>query len=150
MSYFAKPHFIPYDEWFADNLEKDEINFIHKRKQDVSNMHEFYYRKSNNKIGASENLLKLEIEEKSSQKLANPNTQDFLKNYFLSSKEKDKFFKKLSKNKPTFGISKYLFYRLWYILGFSLILGAIIFFISSTRENESNNNNKFLEIQKQF
>jgi len=31
LSYFAKPNFIIYDEWFDDNLEKAGLNLISKK-----------------------------------------------------------------------------------------------------------------------
>ena len=149
MSYFAKPHYIPYDKWFDDDLEKDEIPFINKKRKDLSTIHNFFYRQSKNKIGASENLLNLDTEEKSKPKSTKYSSYSFPDNYFLISKAKDNFFKKVSKNELEFGISKYFFYSLW-IIGFSIIFGSILFFISPTRESESKNINKFLEIQKEF
>ena len=82
MSYFAKPNYIPYDEWFDDDLEKEEITFFNKRRKYLSNIHEFFYRQSKNKIGASENLLNLDYEEKSKQKLTNNSSYNFPENYF--------------------------------------------------------------------
>tara|TARA_B100000131_G_scaffold108577_1_gene105461 strand:- start:538 stop:987 length:450 start_codon:yes stop_codon:yes gene_type:complete len=149
LSYFAKPHYIPYDKWFDDDLEKDEIPFINKKRKDLSTIHHFFYRQSKNKIGASENLLNLDTEEKSKPKSIKYSSYNFPENYFLISKAKDNFFKKVSKNELKFGISKYFFYSLW-IIGFSIIFGSILFFISTTRESESKNINKFLEIQKEF
>jgi len=61
LSYFEKPYYIPYEEWFDNNLEKDEITFINKKRKNLSIIHDFFYRQSNNKIGSSENLLKFGI-----------------------------------------------------------------------------------------
>ena len=60
MSYFAKPNFIVYDEWF-DDLKEEELDIKEKKIKTISNIHEFFYRQSNYKVGASENNLQLEI-----------------------------------------------------------------------------------------
>ena len=44
LSYFAKPNFIIYDEWFDDNLEKTKLNVQNKKIKTISNMHEFLLR----------------------------------------------------------------------------------------------------------
>ena len=61
MSYFAKPKFIIYDEWFDDDLEKNKLDFKNKKIKNISNMHDFFYEQSNYKVGASENNLQLDI-----------------------------------------------------------------------------------------
>ena len=61
LSYFAKPNFIIYDEWFDDNLEKTKLDLKNKKIKTFSNIHEFFYEQSNYKVGASENNLKLDI-----------------------------------------------------------------------------------------
>ena len=78
------------------------------------------------------------------KRMNNTSSQDFSQNYFLTSKEKDKLFKKPSNKLLKFGVSKYLFYSLW-LIGFSIIFGSIIFFIHPTIENESKNINIYLE-----
>ena len=55
LSYFAKPNFIVYDEWFDNDFEKITINEKNRRKINISNIHEFFYEQSNYKVGASEN-----------------------------------------------------------------------------------------------
>ena len=54
MSYFAKPNFIIYDEWFDNDLETTKLNIKNKKIKTISNIHEFYYEQSNYKVGASE------------------------------------------------------------------------------------------------
>ena len=61
MSYFAKPNFIVYDEWFDNDLKKTKINVNNKKITNISNIHEFFYEQSNYKFGASENNLQLDI-----------------------------------------------------------------------------------------
>ena len=60
MSYFAKPNFIIYDEWFDDNFKKTKLDVKNKKIKTISNMHEFFFEQSNYKVGASENNLQLE------------------------------------------------------------------------------------------
>ena len=61
LSYFAKPNFIIYDEWFDDNLKKTKTDDKNKTIKTISNMHDFFYKQSNYKVGASENNLQLDI-----------------------------------------------------------------------------------------
>ena len=61
LSYFAKPNFIIYDEWFDDNFQKTKVNLKNKKIKTISNMHEFFYEQSNYKVGASENNLQKDI-----------------------------------------------------------------------------------------
>ena len=74
LSYFAKPNFIIYDEWFDDNLEKTSLDVKNKKIKTISNMHEFFYEQSNYKVGASENILQLDIK---------VNKKELLKNIIL-------------------------------------------------------------------
>ena len=59
-SYFAKPNFVVYDEWFDNDLKK--IKLILKIKKNA-NIYKFFYAQSNYKVGASENNLQIEIYE---------------------------------------------------------------------------------------
>ena len=61
MSYFAKPNFIIYDEWFDEDLEKTKLDVKNKKIKTISKIHEFFYEQSNYKVGASENNLQLDI-----------------------------------------------------------------------------------------
>ena len=61
MSYFAKPNFIIYDEWFDDNFKENKLDDKNKTKKTISNIYDFFYKQSNYKVGASENKLQLEI-----------------------------------------------------------------------------------------
>ena len=64
MSYFAKPNFLVYDEWFDYDLKKTKLNVKNKKIKNISNLHEFFYKQSNFKVGASENNLQIDINEK--------------------------------------------------------------------------------------
>ena len=149
MSYFAKPYFIPYDEWFDNDLEKSKINTEDRKIKVIPSIHEFFYRQSNNKFGASENNLKLDIENKSKQLLTNNYDEDFSGNYLLPNKEKYEFIQNSSKSKFKFRISHKLFSRLS-IMSFLVIFGLSIFFLSQSNEEESNTLNNILEIQKEL
>jgi len=74
LSYFAKPNFIVYDEWFDDDFQKNKLNVKNKKITNISNIHEFFYEQSNYNVGGSENNLKKEIDE---------NMEELLNNYYF-------------------------------------------------------------------
>ena len=43
LSYYAKPNFIVYDEWFDNDLKKTKLNVKNKKITNISNIHEFFY-----------------------------------------------------------------------------------------------------------
>ena len=136
MSYFAKPNFIVYDEWFDEDLEKTK-NFLKKSKiKTISNIHEFFYDQSNYKVGASENNLKLDFDIKVNYKKLNSISN---RNLLL--------FEKLTKSKFKFNISKKLIYSLS-IFSFVLIFGFLIFFVSRSKKNESYISSKSFTFEK--
>ena len=92
MSYFAKPNFIAYDEWFDNDLIKTKFNVKNKKITNISNIHEFFYEQSNYKFGASENNLQLEINEK---------REELFKNYY---------FEKNSERYDSLSNKKFLFF----------------------------------------
>ena len=63
LSYFAKPNFIVYDEWFDNDLKKITTKKKNSRITKISNIHEFFYEQSNYKVGFSENNLQIDINE---------------------------------------------------------------------------------------
>ena len=69
LSYFAKPNFIVYDEWFDDDLKKTGNDFKNKKIKNISNIHDFFYEQSNHKFGASENNRQLNIKLNEKRKL---------------------------------------------------------------------------------
>ena len=133
MSYFAEPNFIIYDEWFDDDLEKTKLDLQNKKIKPTSNVHEIFYELSNHKIGASENNMQLD---KNANKkeiitnnyLANNYLDNISESYSALSNKKFKLFKKFTKSKLKFNITKKLVYSLS-IFGFLLIFGFLIFFI---------------------
>ena len=62
MSYFAKPNFIVYDEWFDNDLKKISPDKKNKKIKKISNIHEFFYEQSNYKVGGSEKNLQINID----------------------------------------------------------------------------------------
>ena len=146
MSYFAKPNFIIYDEWFDDNLEKTKIYVKNKKIKTIANMHDFFYEQSNYKVGATENYLQLDIKVKKKE-LSNKNylknTSD--KNTQLSIK-KFRLFEKLTKRKFKFNIKSKIIYS-FSLFGLVLILGFLLFFISESKKNESKITIKPIELE---
>ena len=149
LSYFAKPNFIIYDEWFDDNLEKTKLYVKNKKIKTISNMHDFFYEQSNYKVGASENYLQLDIKVKKKE-LSNKNylknTSD--KNTQLSIK-KFLLFEKLTKRKLKFNLKNKIIYS-FSLFGLVLILGFLLFFISESKKNESKITIKPIELEKGF
>ena len=47
LSYFAKPNFIVYDEWFDNDFKKTKLNVKNKKITIIPNIHEFFYEYSN-------------------------------------------------------------------------------------------------------
>ena len=74
MSYFAKPNYIVYDEWFDNDFKKTKLNVKDKKIKNISNIHEFFYEQSNYKVGASENNLQIDFDE---------NRKELFNNYYL-------------------------------------------------------------------
>ncbi len=148
MSYFAKPNFIVYDEWFDNDLKKITPDEKNSKITKISNIHEFFYKQSNFKVGASENNLRIDID---------INREELFNNYFENNSEKysslsnNKFllFKKLIKSKLKFNITKKIIYSLS-IFGIVFILGFIMFFISQSKKNESKMTNKSTLLEKRF
>ena len=149
LSYFAKPNFIKYDEWFDDDLEKHKLDFEHKKIKTTSKIHDFFYEQSNYKIGGSENNFQLEIKVNEKELISNNYFEkNSAKNNSVSNK-KFLLFKKLTKNKLKFNITKKLIYSLS-IFGFVFIFGFMLFFISQSKKNESSITNKLFNLEKEF
>ena len=149
LSYFAKPKFIVYDEWFDDNLEISKIGIKNKKIKTISNMHDFFYEQSNYKVGASENNLQLDIKV-NKKKLSNKNyLENTSEKYAQLSIKKFSLFEKLTRSKLKFNLKNKIIYYLS-LFGFLLILGFLLFFISQSKKNESNITNKTVELEKGF
>ena len=147
MSYFAKPNFIVYDEWFDNDFKKNKLNVKNKKITNISNIHEFYYEQSNSKVGGSENNLQLEIDENRKELINNFYFENNSEKYNTLTSKKFLSFEKITKNK--FNIKKKIIYSLP-IFGFVIILGLLIFFISQSKNNESTPTNKSNLLEKRF
>ena len=149
LSYFAKPNFIIYDEWFDDNLEKNKLFVKNKKIKTISNLHYFFYEQSNYKVGASENYLQQDIKVKKTKLskknylkiTADKNTQLSIKKFLL--------FEKLTKRKLKFNLKNKIIYS-FSLFGLVLILGFLLFFISESKKNESKITIKPIELEKGF
>ena len=106
LSYFAKPNFIIYDEWFDKDLEKTKVDNKNKKIKTISNLHEIYYVKSNYKVGASENNLQKEIDVNREEIFNKYYFENNSEKYSSLSNKKFLLFEKISKNKHKFNIRK--------------------------------------------
>jgi hypothetical protein len=149
LSYFAKPNFIIYDEWFDDNLERTKLDVKNKKIKTISNMHEFFYEQSNYKVGASENNLQLDIKV-NKKELSNKNYLENTSNKQAQlSIRKFRLFKKLTRSKLNLNLTNKIIYSLS-LFGLIFILGILFIFISQSNKNESNITNKVTELEKGF
>jgi len=112
LSYFAKPKFIVYDEWFDNDLIKTKLNIKNKKIKNISNIHEFFYEQSNYKFGASENNLQLDINEKREELFKNYYFENNSERYDSLSNKKFIFFEKITEKKFKFSIKKKMIYSL--------------------------------------
>ena len=149
MSYFAKPNFIVYDEWFDNDFKKTKLDFKNKKITNSSKIHEFFYEQSNYKVGASENNLQIDIAENREELLNNYYFENNSKKYDSLSNKKFLFFGKITKNKLNFDIKNKIIYTVS-IFGFVIILGLLLFFISQSKKNESTITNKSILLEKRF
>ena len=141
MSYFAKPNFIVYDEWFDDDFKKIKLVNKNKKITNILNTHEFFYEQSNYKVGASENNLQIDNYANREEVFRNYYFENNSEKYASLSNKKFLFFEKLSKYKLKFNLTKKVTYSLS-IIGFLLILGFLLFFIPQFKKNESKITNK--------
>ena len=149
LSYFAKPNFIIYDEWFDEDLEKNKLDNKNKKIKPISNLHEFYYEQSKYKVGGSENNFQLEIKLNKKELITNHYLEKTSKKYTAVSNKEFRLFEKFTKRKFKFNITKKLIYSLS-VIGFLLIFGFLIFFISQPKKNKSNIINKLFILEKEF
>ena len=149
LSYFAKPNYIVYDEWFDNDFKKTKLNAKNKKIKNIPYMHEFFYEKSNYKVGGSENNLQIDIDK---------NREELFNNYYFENNsgkydsllnKKSLLFAKITKNKFKFNIKKKIIYSLS-IFGFVIILGLLLFFISRSEKNESTLTNKLILLEERF
>ena len=149
MSYFAKPNFIVYDEWFDNDFKKSKLDFKNKKLTNSSKIHEFFYEQSNYKIGASENNFQIDIDENREELFNDYYFENNSEIYDSLSNKKFLFFGKITKNKLNFNIKNKIIYTLS-IFGFGIILGLLLFFISQSKKNESTITNKSILLEQTF
>ena len=149
LSYFAKPNFVVYDEWFDNDFKKNKINVKNKKIKNISNIHEFFYEQSNYKVGASENNLQINIDENREELFNNYYFENNSEKYNALSNKKFLIFDKITKNKFKFNNKKKIIYSLS-IFGFVIILGFILFCFSQYRKNEPTLTNKSILLEKRF
>ena len=148
LSYFAKPNYIVYDEWFDNDFQKTKLNVKNKKITNISKIHEFFYEQSNYKVGASENKLQIDIDENREELFNNYYFENNSETYDSLSNKKFLFFEKITKNKFKFSIKKKIIYSLS-IFGIVIILGQL-FFISQSKKNESSIINKSILLEQRF
>jgi len=149
LSYFAKPNFIVYDEWFDDNLEKTKLYVKNKKIKTISNIHQFFYEQSNYKVGASENNLQIDIDKNRDELFNNYYFENNYEKYDSLSNKKFLFFEKIAQNKLKFNLKKKFIYSLS-IFGFVFFLGFMLFFISQSKTNKSKITIKPIVLEKGF
>ena len=149
LSYFAKPNFIVYDEWFDNDFQKTKLNVKNKKITNISKIHEFFYEQSNYKVGASENNLQIDIHENKDELFNNYYFKNDSEIYDSLSNKKFLFFGKITKNTLNFDIKNKIIYTLS-IFGFVIILGLLLFFISQSKKNESTITNKSILLEKKI
>ena len=149
MSYFAKPNFIVYDEWFDNDFKKTNLDFKNKKIKTISNMHEFFYEKSNYKVGGSENNLQIDIDKNTVELFNNYYFENNSEKYDSLSNKKFLFFEKIAQNKLKFNLKKKFIYSLS-IFGFVFFLGFLLFFISQSKTNKSKITIKPIILEKGF
>ena len=61
MTYYAKPNFIKYDEWFDENIDPLDLNYYFEEKKYINSVHEQFYDLSSKRlvIGSSEKFIEL-------------------------------------------------------------------------------------------
>ena len=149
LSYYAKPNFIVYDEWFDNDFKKSKLDFKNKKITNSSKIHEFFYEQSNYKVGASENNLRIDIAEDREELFNNYYFENNSKKYDSFSNKKFLFYERRAKNKLKFNIKKKIIYSLS-IFRFVIIFGLILFFISRSKKNETKITNKSILLEKRF
>ena len=149
LSYFAKPNFIVYDEWFDNDFQKTKLSVKNKKITNISKIHEFFYEQSNYKVGGSENNLQIDINENREELFNNYYFENNSEKYNSSSNKKFLFFGKITKNKLDSNIKNKIIYTLS-IFGFAIILGLLLFFISQSKKNKSSITNESILLEKRF
>ena len=133
LSYFAKPNFIVYDEWFDNDFKKTKIDLKNKKITNSSKIHQFFYEQSNYTVGGSENNLQIENNKYREELFDKYYLKNESEKYDSSSNKKFLFFGKITKNKLNLNIKNKIIYT-FSIFGFVIILGLLLFFISQSKK----------------
>jgi len=149
LSYFAKPNFIVYDEWFDNDFKKTKLDFKNKKITKSSKIHEFFYEQSNYKVGASEINLQIDIDKNREELFNNYYFEKNSETYDSLSNKKFVFSEKIDINKLKFNLKKKFIYSLS-IFFFVFFLGFLLFFISQSRTNKSKITIKPIVLEKGF
>ena len=149
LSYFAKPYFLNYDEWFDDDLEKTQLYIKNKKLKTISNLHDFFYDQSIYKIGASEKHMQLDIKVNKKELITYDHLESCEEKYPKVSNKKFRLFERLIESRLKFNITKKLIYSLS-IFGFIFIFGFLIFFISQSKKNDLTLTNKLILLEKRI
>ena len=149
MSYFAKPKFLVYDEWFDNDLKKMTSDEKNSKITKISSIHDFFYEQSNYKVGASENNLQIDITKNREEIFNNYYFENNSEEYNSLSNKKFLFFEKITENKLKFNIKNKIIYTLS-ICVFVIILGLLLFIISQSKKNGSTMINKSILLEKRF
>ena len=149
MSYFAKPNFIVYDEWFDNDFKKTRLDFKNKKITNSSKIHEFFYEKSNYKVGASENNLQIDIDKNREELFNNYYFENNSEKYDSLPNKKFLFFEKIAQNKLKLNLKKKFIYSLS-IFSVLFFLGFMFFFISQSKTNKSKITIKPIVLEKGF
>ena len=130
MSYFAKPNFIFYDEWFDNDFKKNKLDFKNKKITNTLNIHEFFYEQSNYKVGASEKHLQININENREELFNNYYFEKNSEKYDSLSNKKFLFFEKIAQNKLKFNLKKKFIYSLSNFWGCILFRIYVVFYLT--------------------
>ena len=149
LSYFAKPNFLVYDEWFDNDFQKTKLHVKNKKIKNISKIHEFFYEQSNYKVGASENNLQIDIDKNREELFNNYYFENNFEKYDSLSNKKFLFFEKIAQNKLKFNLQKKFIYSLS-IFSFVFFLGLLLFFISQSKTNKSKITIKPIVLEKGF
>tara|TARA_Y100001978_G_C23283813_1_gene241555 strand:- start:71 stop:502 length:432 start_codon:yes stop_codon:yes gene_type:complete len=87
-SYPAKPFVVPQDDWFNNNSSDFENDSKTKVVKNISTIHEFFYRQSEEKVGGSDNHIQITSEKKSSEKIIISSLRDYDESLLIKREEK--------------------------------------------------------------
>ncbi len=93
-----------------------------------------FYEQSNNKVGASENNLQIDIDKNREELFNNYFFENNSEKYDSLSNKNFLFYKKIAQNKLKFNLKKKFIYSLS-IFGSVFFLGFLLFFISQPKTN---------------